>query len=1266
MSVWSLANEQLANSRLEGVQPTKQAWYDSGIGSEIQRRQCTPNTRQSVLTELRDWINDPEGVRIYWMNGMAGTGKTTIAFTLCTELEKAHRLAASFFCTRESPDCRDVRRILPTIAYQLARFSPAFKSVLCQILGNNPDLGTRGVATQFQELISKPLLQVTDAIPADLVVVLDALDECSDPSGAQLILDALLNLADKLSIRFFITCRPEHGLLGKLLAYGDLPRSVFHLHDMDRSVVQADIETYFRSELLPTEISSDQVKLLADRAGNLFIYASTVVRYIRPSGVAVDTLKRLSKILEPTANASGAIYKGVDALYTSILSSALNNPELEAWEIDNIRLVLHTVICAVEPMSIEVLAKLLNLDSPHTAQLALEPLKSVLHVPEGDGPVLALHASFAEYILNQSRSRELFCDQSIHSSLFTQLCFGTMQKSLRFNICDLESSFVLDADVPDLQNRVARAILPHLFYACQHWSDYLCKATTQKLLVPLLEQFLSWQLPFWVEVLNLKQSVSTGIVMLSKTQAWLQAHGGPAYIRTLCQDALVLVTIFAGNAVSQSTPHLYVSIMPFWGKERLARPHYGKNIRSPVSVKGPGINPKGAAALAVWSTNYPISSLIISSSGPRFASGLGSGSLDILDAQSGGVIARLVTATSPIKDIAISPDDIHITISTSDDKIQIYNTQTGVLVAESPGRQEGSIDRITYSPDGSRLVSSSSNRTILVWNTRSATVVKGPLAGHTGSISSLFFLPDGSHFVSGSYDGTFRIWHADTGICVAAPLASVPVECAALSSSGADVVFAGGPDYGIYVSNLWTGASVAGPFMGHFGRVVSVGFSPDDALIVSGSDDRTIRIWDKTSENTTGGVLEGHNGQVTSVTFSSDSTSVVSSSIDGTIRVWGAHGTHIVSSAAGGHTNWVNSVAFSPDSSQIVSGSSDCTIRIWDAQKGVSTHDSLVWSDPVKSVAFSPDASRVASGSSDGTVCIWDAHDGSLLAGPFKGHTGPISSVEFSPDSACVASGSEDGSFRIWNTQSGDLVAGPFDWHMGEVSSVAFSPDGVRIASGSWDTSICIWDIQLGEIVVGPFVGHQEPVCSVAFSRDGARLVSGSQDGSILVWDTQFGKPVAGPFTGHTGRVGTVVFSSDGAQVVSGSKDRTIRVWDAWCGTLIRLFEGHAGEVHSVAFSPDGNQIVSGSKDQVIRIWGERNVDEREDGDENEGAGEWSVNSDGWLVSQSAQLLLWVPSDLRVSLKRPQNLAVVFRRGYIELSFDEAIIGPHWKECYLN
>ncbi|MBE9032372.1 TIR domain-containing protein, partial [filamentous cyanobacterium LEGE 11480] len=198
--------------------------------------------------------------------------------------------------------------------------------------------------------------------------------------------------------------------------------------------------------------------------------------------------------------------------------------------------------------------------------------------------------------------------------------------------------------------------------------------------------------------------------------------------------------------------------------------------------------------------------------------------------------------------------------------------------------------------------------------------------------------------------------------------------------------------------------------------------------------------------------LKGHSNSVFSVAFSPDGKRIVSGSWDKTLRLWDAQTGQPIGQPLKGHSNYVWSVAFSPDGKRIVSGSWDNTLRLWDAQTGqpigqpLKGHSNAVWS-----VAFSPDGKRIVSGSWDQTPRLWDAQTGQPIGQPLKGHLNAVLSVAFSPDGKRIVSGSWDQTLRLWDAQTGQPIGQPLKGHSNAVWSVAFSPDGKRIVSGSWD-----------------------------------------------------------------------------------------------------------------------------------------------------------------------------------------------------------------------
>jgi hypothetical protein len=145
----------------------------------------------------------------------------------------------------------------------------------------------------------------------------------------------------------------------------------------------------------------------------------------------------------------------------------------------------------------------------------------VLHVVGTSELVTTLHASFPEFMFDESRSNTYHCDAVARNHSLVQLCFDRIKDAKpQFNICGLESSYVLDEEVPDLERRVQKAISAELFSACRYWAAHLQPLPGSAELNKGLEEFLSKRLLLWMEVMNLKKHMSAGVVMIQLTEEW--------------------------------------------------------------------------------------------------------------------------------------------------------------------------------------------------------------------------------------------------------------------------------------------------------------------------------------------------------------------------------------------------------------------------------------------------------------------------------------------------------------------------------------------------------------------------------------------------------------------------------------------------------------------------------------------------------------------------------------------------------------------------
>ncbi|MEU8154195.1 NB-ARC domain-containing protein [Micromonospora sp. NPDC048986] len=364
--------------------------------------------------------------------------------------------------------------------------------------------------------------------------------------------------------------------------------------------------------------------------------------------------------------------------------------------------------------------------------------------------------------------------------------------------------------------------------------------------------------------------------------------------------------------------------------------------------------------------------------------------------------------------------------------------------------------------------------------------------------------------------------------------------------------------------------------LGHAGGIWDCAFSPDSALLATASTDRTVRVWNVTTGETVA-VLYGHTDWVRSCAFSPDGTLLASTSADGTVRLWGAADWRPLATLHG-HTAEVRNCAFSPDGRLLASASNDGTVRVWRSATGTTVAVLAHQGGPVWDCAFAHDG-RLLAAATTGLVRLWRTSDWQQ-AGVLHGRGDEIDSCAFSPDDAQVA-GTSYGMVQVWRPAVGPepTVLGG---HTGAVWACAFSPDGTMLATASNDQTARIWRTS-DRTTLRVLAGGPSKVNSCAFSPDGRIVATTDYSGAVLLRDVETGHRT-GVLRGHDSRAISCAFSPDGRLLATTSKG-DVRLWNVGEGSEYATLTGHTDWVRSCMFSPDGTLLATASADRSVRLW---------------------------------------------------------------------------------
>lgn len=504
--------------------------HDATYNSKLWERKprCLGNTRVRLLEMVDGWSRSPDSAGIFWLSGMAGTGKSTIARTIADRFAKEGQLGASFFFSRGRGDLGNAGKFLTTIAAQFAGKHPFLKYQVSKAVAENPQIIYEGLGEQWKHLIVRPLTQFAERLSRlrTLAIVIDALDECEDEDDVRWILRLLPQITGlpNLQLRILVTSRPETPIrLGFRSMLQDAHRD-FALHEIDRAVTENDIFLFLSHEIeeitkefgLSPWANSDDIRDLAFRASGLFIYAATACQFIRNDKYSPPR-ESLKHLMDSPVGASPDA--SLDEMYNQVLQYSVCGHDKGKGPLSDklcarFREITGPIVVMFDTMTCTSYSNLIGIEEKMVLAV-LGDLSSVLEI-SNHRPIQLLHPSFRDFIIHPDRCSGIFhIDDVATHEFLVHCCLRVMSNHLREDICDLRAPGSLTSAVT--RDRLDRCLPAELRYACRYWIPHIERGKLQARDDHPIHAFLRKHLLHWLEALSLLGKLSealTGITSL--------------------------------------------------------------------------------------------------------------------------------------------------------------------------------------------------------------------------------------------------------------------------------------------------------------------------------------------------------------------------------------------------------------------------------------------------------------------------------------------------------------------------------------------------------------------------------------------------------------------------------------------------------------------------------------------------------------------------------------------------------------------------------
>ncbi|GKZ36740.1 hypothetical protein AbraIFM66950_007937, partial [Aspergillus brasiliensis] len=860
---------------------TREAIYNS---YDNEHEECHPGTRVELLYEVQEWARSAHRQPIFWLNGMAGTGKSTISRTVATRLDQQQVLGASFFFKRGEGDRGVAKKFFPTLIYQLVSKVPDLIPEVHKAIEDDQNISTQDLTQQFDKLIFQPLSKLHLHQPAPFVILIDALDECESEDKIKLILQLLFKLEDikSVQLRVFLTSRPEFPIR---LGFKNHEYHNLILHELPKTVVEDDIRLFLRNKLAdirhehplsfayplpPDWPGNNNIEKLVKMAVPLFIFAATLCRFIGDKDGVPD--ERLNSILEDKAlTSTSALEKTYQPVLNQLLTAKTESEQVQILQ--DFLDIVGVIILLATPLPITAIARLTQIHEQKIT-VRLNRLYAVLNVPANvEAPVRILHLSFRDYLITTEEKRFRVDEKKTHTSIALH-CIRVMNTQLMENICQLSDYGIQRESIKS--EVINKHLTADIQYACRYWVYHIEQSGLQVEDGDAFHNVMDSHVLHWLEIMSWMRSAHEAIntlhilSRLTSNSQCLEFHKLIEEIRRFSLRNL--------SVIDQAPLQIYLSCLTFASKDSLIQKKFGHKVLEWLEYF-PEIQSSWQLPFQILESQWSVQRLAFCSTTKTLAAVSSQGIITLWNYMTGQCILTLEGQPESLRGVAFSHDGA-ILSSIANKGIQLWNTETGTCISTLDDTQE--FNTIALTSDGEKILTVTSSLMLCVRDLKNITEKKiiNRLQGVNGSVIAI-----------SAQARTIAIWssHSITtwDITEAGCRHKSTIDCteqpntAALSDDGRRI--ASSADHDIQVFDTTTDELLLN--IGEHGlRVNALAFSTNNQVLASGSGYK-ISLWDLNTGQRIQ-TLNDHRQQVTALTFLGTSDILASGSTDCTIRLW--------------------------------------------------------------------------------------------------------------------------------------------------------------------------------------------------------------------------------------------------------------------------------------------------------------------------------------------------------------------------------------------